>query len=185
MRFSTQIAAITATAAALASANSITFVNQDATQRTIVFTPNAGLQQIDDVVIPGNGESKVDIPEYWIGNAYSVSEGAERNPGMLAEFTFQGWNGLTYFDVSAIVNPNDHEGVKEIYPTSEQNVQEKVSISGCTVFPCAKAYYHPDDIQTVTSYETDFICTLGNPPTTETRDAEPKLVARKYVLGKF
>lgn len=85
MRFSQQIATITATAAALASANSITFINQDATQRTIVFTPNAGLQQIDSIVIPGNGESKVDIPDYWIGNAYSVSEGAPNVPGMLAE----------------------------------------------------------------------------------------------------
>ncbi|KAI0525415.1 hypothetical protein F5B22DRAFT_337477 [Xylaria bambusicola] len=186
MRFSQQIAAIAATAASLASANSITFINQDATQRTIVFTPSAGLQQIDSLVIPGNSESKVDIPDYWIGNAYSVSEGNPNVPGMLAEFTFQGWQGLTYFDVSAIVNPNDHEGVKEIYPLSEQNALEKVSISGCILFPCPKAYYHPDDIQTVTTLETDFICTLGNPPTTPVaRDAEVELVARKFVLGKF
>ncbi|KAI0868257.1 hypothetical protein GGS24DRAFT_482927 [Hypoxylon argillaceum] len=186
MHFSHHLTAFAAAAATLASANSITFVNQDATQRTIVFTPNAGLQQMDDVVIAGFDKTQVDFPEGWIGNAYSVSEGAPNVVGMLAEVTFQGWNGLTYFDVSAIVNPNDLEGVKQLYPSSEQDVQDKVQVSGCALFPCPKVYYHPDDVQTVTSTEVDFICTLGNPPsTTVTRDVEVELVARKFVLGKF
>ncbi|KAF2970381.1 hypothetical protein GQX73_g3223 [Xylaria multiplex] len=186
MHFSQQLFAFAATAATLASANSITFINQDATKRTIIFTPNAGLQQIGSVVVPGNDKLKVDIPDSWIGNAYSVSEGAPSVVGMLAEFTFQGWQGLTYFDVSAIVNPNDHEGVKELYPLSQQDAKEKVSISGCDVFPCPTVYYHPDDVQTVTSLETDFICTLGNPPSNKVaRDVGTELVARKYVLGKF
>jgi hypothetical protein len=85
MRFSQLTAFAAAAAATLASANSITFVNQDATQRTIVFTPSAGIQQIDPVIIAGFGEAKVDFPESWIGNAYSVSEGEENVPGMLAE----------------------------------------------------------------------------------------------------
>ncbi len=59
--------------------------------------------------------------------------------------------GLTYFDVSAIVNPSDLEGVKELYPASEKEAKEKVSMSGCSLFPCATVYYHPDDVQTVTS----------------------------------
>lgn len=186
MQFSKQLITLAATAVTLASANSITFTNQDATQRTIVFTPSAGLQQLDSVVIAGFDDAKVEFPNGWIGNAYSVSEGAPNVPGMLAEVTFQGWNGLTYFDVSAIVNPNDHEGVKEMYPVSEMEAKEKVKISGCSLFPCAKAYYHPDDIQTVTSPEEDFICTLGNPPqTVVSRDVETELVARKFVLGKF
>ncbi|KAI0490479.1 hypothetical protein F4859DRAFT_9090 [Xylaria cf. heliscus] len=186
MRFSQQLTAFAAAAATLASANSITFVNQDATQRTIVFTPSAGLQQIDSVVITGFAQTKVDFPEGWIGNAYSVSEGAPNVPGMLAEVTFQGWQGLTYFDVSAIVNPNDHDGVKELYPTTEKDVKEKQLVSGCAIFPCSKAYYHPDDVQTVTTGEEDFICTLGNPPNNVvSRDVEVELVARKFVLGKF
>jgi hypothetical protein len=187
MRFSRQLAAFAiAAAATLASANSITFVNQDATQRTVVFTPNAGLQQIDPIVIAGFDEAKVEFPDSWIGNAYSVSEGAPNAPGMLAEVTFQGWDGLTYFDVSAIVNPKDHEGVKELFPASERLAKQKVAVSGCTLFPCPSVYYHPDDVQTVTSLETDFICTLGNPPNdVVARDAEITLVARKYVLGKF
>lgn len=186
MHFSKQAATVAIAAAALASANSITFQNQDATQRTVIFTPSAGLPQIEPVVITGFGEAKVEFPNSWIGNAYSVSEGAPNVPGMLAEVTFQGWNDLTYFDVSAIVNPNDHEGVKEMYPMSEIEVAEKVSISGCALFPCDKAYYHPDDIQTVTTVEEDFICTLGNPPTNPVvRDTGAELVARKFVLGKF
>lgn len=187
MQFAKQLIALAATAVTLASANSITFVNQDATQRTIVFTPSAGQPQVDSVVIAGFEETKVEIPNGWIGNAYSVSEGAPNVPGMLAEVTFQGWAGLTYFDVSAIVNPNDHEGVKELYPASEMAAKEKVKVSGCSLFPCPKAYYHPDDIQTVTSLEEDFICTLGNPPETVVArdDVETELVARKFVLGKF
>ncbi|KAI0552075.1 hypothetical protein F4679DRAFT_95662 [Xylaria curta] len=187
MRFSQQLTALAATTAAtLASANSITFVNQDATQRTIIFTPNAGLQQIEPVVIAGLDQTKVNFPDGWIGNAYSVSDGAPNVPGMLAEVTFQGWQGLTYFDVSAIVNPNDHDGVKELYPTSEQSIEEKQLISGCAIFPCSKAYYHPDDVQTVTTSAEDLICTLGNPPSNVVaRDVEVELVARKFVLGKF
>ncbi|KAI8947248.1 hypothetical protein F4801DRAFT_519286 [Xylaria longipes] len=186
MRFSQQLAAFAATSATLASANSITFLNQDATQRTIVFTSNAGLQQIESVVIAGLGQAKVDFPQGWIGNAYSVSEGAPNVPGMLAEVTFQGWQGMSYFDVSAIVNPNDHDGVKELYPAIEQNNKQKQFVSGCAIFPCSTAYYHPDDIQTITTAEEDFMCTLGNPPNNVvTRDVEVQLVARKFVLGKL
>ncbi|KAI1117377.1 hypothetical protein F5Y14DRAFT_382033 [Nemania sp. NC0429] len=186
MHFLHQLTGFAAAAATLASANSITFVNQDATQRTIVFTPSAGLQTIDPIVVPGFDEAKVDFPQSWIGNAYSVSEGAPNVPGMLAEVTFQGWNGFTYFDVSAIVNPSDLDGVKELYPASQRDAKEKVAISGCAVFPCPKVYYHPDDIQTVTSTEEDFICTLGNPPNGEVaRSVEMELVPRRFVLGKF
>lgn len=93
---------------------------------------------------------------------------------------------MTYFDVSAIVNPNDHDGIKEMYPSIEKDAKEKSLVSGCALFPCPKAYYHPNDIQTVTTAEEDFICTLGNPPNNAVaRDVEVELVARKFVLGKF
>lgn len=99
---------------------------------------------------------------------------------------FQGWEGLTYYDVSAIVNPNDHSGVKEMFPASELEVEVKASFSGCPHFPCNKAYYLPDDIQTVTTKSTDLIVTLGNPPSSlDAREEEHKLVARHYVLGKL
>ncbi|KAI1771933.1 hypothetical protein F4818DRAFT_444930 [Hypoxylon cercidicola] len=186
MQFFTQIAAFAVAAATLASANSLTFINQDDTTRTIVFTPTAGQPTVDSITIQGNDQAKVDMPTGWIGNAYSVSEGAENIPGMLAEVTFQGWNDLTYFDVSAIVNGNDKNGVKQMYPASQLSALVKEAVSGCLVFPCNTAYYQPDEVQTVTTKETDLIVTLGNTPSDlAAREAQPQLVARHYVLGKL
>ncbi|CAJ2507252.1 Uu.00g084380.m01.CDS01 [Anthostomella pinea] len=182
MRFFAQLAAFAATAVTLASANSVTFVNQDATKRTIYFT---GTAPVDKVEIAGNAQMKVSMPISWIGNAYSVSEGAENVPGMLAEFTFQGWNDLTWFDVSAIVKPADINGVKEIYPATEVEATLKSKYSGCSVFPCPTVYYHPNDVQTVSTPETDLICTLGNSNVLVSRDVGEGLVSRNYVLGKL
>ncbi|OTB06076.1 hypothetical protein M426DRAFT_21196 [Hypoxylon sp. CI-4A] len=186
MRFFTQIAAFAAAAATVASAtNSITFVNQDGTNRKIVFTPSGGYQSVDSITVSGNSQSKVDIPASWVGNAYSISEGSDDVPGMLAEVTFQGWNDFTYFDVSAIVNPSDTVGVKQIFPASELAAEVKSLVSGCILFPCATAYYAPEDVQTVTTTETDLIVTLGNANNITSRDTEPKYVPRHYVLGKL
>ncbi|KAI2615867.1 DNase1 protein [Hypoxylon sp. NC1633] len=185
MRF-TQFVAYAAGAASLASANSLTFINQDSTTRHIVFTASAGHEPVDTLTITGNDQQKLEFPVGWVGNAYSYSEGKDNVVGMLAEVTFQGWNGITYYDVSAIVNPYDHEGVKQMYPSTELQATEKVSVSGCTNFPCGTAYYVPDDIQTVTTYETDLVVTLGNPPDdVASREAQPELVPRHYVLGKL
>ncbi|KAI0403181.1 hypothetical protein F4802DRAFT_317510 [Xylaria palmicola] len=190
MQFSQKFAALAATAATLASANSITFVNQDATQRTVVFTPNDGLPQIPSVVVPGLNEVKVEFPWQWGGNAYAVLPGAPIVPGMLAEYLFQGGaeHDLTFFDVSAIVKSTDTNNVKQLFPVSEKYAKEKVVFSGCTVFPCNKAYYHPDDVQTVATSQVDLICTLGTPPSypvARNVDGESELVGRKFVLGEF
>ncbi|KAI1092535.1 hypothetical protein F5B19DRAFT_204542 [Rostrohypoxylon terebratum] len=185
MRFFTQIAALAAAAASLVSANSVTFINQDATTRQIVFTPSAGSPAVKTITIAGHKQAKVSIPNAWIGNAYAVSQGKPNVPGMLAEFTFQGWNGFTYFDVSAIVNPHDTNGVKQMYPASEAKSSPKKLVSGCVSFPCSTAYYAPNDIQTVVTKETDIIVTLGSSGVSS-RDLEPDtLVPRHYVLGKL
>ncbi|KAI1376454.1 DNase1 protein [Hypoxylon crocopeplum] len=186
MRFFTRTTAFAAATATLANANSMTFVNQDSTTRNIVFTPSEGHEPIETVTVAGNEQKKVDFPYSWIGNAYSVSEGAADNPGMLAEVTFQGWNDLTYFDVSAIINPADHDGVKQMYPASEISALVKTALSGCIVFPCSTAYYLPNDIQTVTTTETDLVVTLGNSASdVAAREVQPTLVSRNYVLGKL
>ncbi|KAI8958225.1 hypothetical protein F5Y11DRAFT_360189 [Daldinia sp. FL1419] len=180
----TKIVAVAAASATLVSANSFTFVNQDSTTRHITFTPAAGQAPIAPITVGGNSQSRVDFPQGWIGNAYSFNEGAPDVPGMLAEVAFNGWNGLTYYDVSAIVNPGDVNGVKQMYPASQMQAQAKVSVSGCEVFPCGSAYYHPDDIQTVTTLETDLIVTLGGGALAR-RDVEAMVVPRNYVLGKL
>jgi hypothetical protein len=83
MRFTSLAFGFAATA--MVSANSMTFVNQDSKQRTLVVTPNAGHSEIDSVKVDGFKEVKIEFPQGWIGNVYSVTEGKEDVPGMLAE----------------------------------------------------------------------------------------------------
>ncbi|KAH9224197.1 hypothetical protein DL95DRAFT_271296, partial [Leptodontidium sp. 2 PMI_412] len=142
--------------ATLASAGSVHFVNQDNTLRTIIFTPNAGLEAIPDLVIPGSETANQTFPTGWIGNWYSVSEGEANVPGMLGEVRFDGFAGATYFDVSAIVNPDDVNGVKEIFP-----LHSSIPISGCQTFPCNNAYNKWDDIATLSTDGSELVCLLG------------------------
>ena len=156
MRFSFTI--ILASLTALASTNTVNFVNQDTITRTIYFTQQEGLQPIDPAIITGLTNYTVEFPIGWIGNFYSVSEGADVVPGMLGELRWDGWDGINWFDVSAIVNPNDFDGVKIISP-----VISGAPYSGCESYVdgCDNAYYSPNDVQTKATIESDFICTLG------------------------
>ena len=173
--------------AALALANSVTFVSLDDINRTIYWTPSVPNPPIPATYVSARSSVSVDVPEGWYGNCYSVSEGKPNVPGMLAEVTFQGWQGYTYFDVSAIVNPNDHEGIQEMFP-----MQDTKHTSGCNPFPCNNAYYLPDDLQTKTTTETDLICTLGSGYIAK-REAEPEAeevivrenVKHDFVVGKM
>ena len=155
MQFFSTIFAATALAT-IASAGSVHFVNQDNTQRTIIFTPNAGLEVLPELVIAGSETANQTFPTGWIGNWYSVSEGQENVPGMLGEVRFDGFAGATYFDVSAIVNPNDNNGVKQIFPLHSSD-----PVSGCQTFPCANAYNKWDDIATLSTDGGDLVCLLG------------------------
>lgn len=180
----TKIAAFLAAAGAVVRAtNTVTFVSTDNTARKVIFTPSIGHEEINSVEISGLSTEVVTFPESWIGNWYSVSEGADNTNGMLGEVTFQGWNDITYFDVSAIVNSNDVDGVHQMWPASQTDAY-KTHMSGCAVFPCNTVYMLADDVQTVTTTETELYCTLGsNTNATTKRDAP--LVGRNYVLGKF
>lgn len=155
MQFTTS--ALFAALAAVVAANSVHFVNQDSTERTIIFTAQEPLEKIPNLVIPGMGTGEATFPDSWIGNFYSVSAGATDTPGMLGELRFNGFAGATFFDVSAIVNPDDHEGVKMLMP---KNSDEPVS--GCQTFPCSNAYNKWDDIATLSTPDTELVCLLGN-----------------------
>jgi hypothetical protein len=137
--------------------NTIHFVNQDSTTRTIYFTANPGLANLSPLVIPGSQTINQDFPDKWIGNWYSVSDGAANKPGMLGEISWNSWNGITFFDVSAIVDPTDNNGVKMIFPINDQTL-----VSGCHTFPCGNVYVKPDDIQTQATTETELVCLLGS-----------------------
>jgi len=149
--------AIVAAAVSMVSAqNTVTLKSMDSTDRTIVWT---GSSAIADTTVPAGQSVDVNVPSGWIGNAYSYSSGATNTPGMLAEFAFQSFGGITYFDVSAIVNADDKAGVYQIYPSDTQT-----PVSGCQTFACDNAYYLPDDVQTKSSSSTSFVVTLGAGP---------------------
>ncbi|PNY26912.1 Uncharacterized protein TCAP_03162 [Tolypocladium capitatum] len=156
MHFATSALAFVASAVAVKAAT-VTFWTLDDAQRTVHFTGNPGCAQIDPVTVNGEKNTTVEFPDRWVGNFYAVQDGQANTPGMLGEVNFSGWNGLTYFDVSAIVNPNDHDNVKQMWPKGSLN-----PMSGCDVFPCNNAYWLPDDVQTKTTNECDIITTLGS-----------------------
>lgn len=148
--------AMLASATLASASNLVTLVSMDDTDRTIVWTGNT---PIEDTSVPGGQNVSVELPDGYIGNLYSVSDGAARVPGMLAEFAFDSYAGLTYFDVSAIVNPEDKSGVYQMWPVTTQD-----PVSGCQTFKCENAYYLPDDKMTKSGPSGDFIVTLGAGP---------------------
>lgn len=158
MQFFKSILAVTALASFALADNTITFVSQDATNRSIVFTPQAGISQIETVHLAGYESKVIDFPSGWVGNFFAMNVGDDpTHTGMLGEFTWNAWGGLTFFDVSAIVNPNDVNGIKEIFP---KNANEPMA--GCQDFPCNNAYnVWNDDVATKSTMETDFVCLIG------------------------
>lgn len=160
--------AVLALASLVSADNTVTFMSMDSTDRTVVWT---GTSEIPDTTVPGGQSVSVSVPTGWTGNSFSVSAGAEMTPGMLAEFAFDSYAGATYFDVSAIVNPNDHSGVYQMYPADTES-----PVSGCESFACSNAYYQADDVQTRSTTSDHIIVTLGAGPlalsTVKARDGE-------------
>jgi hypothetical protein len=142
----------------VSATNVIHFINQDSKTRTIVFTANEGLAEIEPLTISGlNSVANVTFPAGWTGNAFSVTKGAPYVPGMLAEVMFGGFDGATYFDVSAIVNPNDNDGIKILKPLSSDT-----PLSGCQTYPgCDNAYNAWDDVATESTDDTELVCLVG------------------------
>ncbi|GAB1314386.1 hypothetical protein MFIFM68171_04596 [Madurella fahalii] len=155
LSFQKIVLAVLATALTVLASNTVTFVSQDRSPRTVYFMSNPGHANIDNVHVPGGDSVVVTIPWAWEGNAYAVIDGRPVVPGMLMETSFNQAHGVTYFDVSAIVNVHDYDGVHLVYPASGNG-----PTSGCETFPCDNAYYHPDDVQTKSTRETDLIVTL-------------------------
>jgi hypothetical protein len=164
--------------ASTALAASIEFVSQDSTNRTVYFTASVGCDAIDPLVVTGLSTANQTFPTNWIGNFYSVSEGNEDVSGMLGEVTFNGWNGFTYFDVSALVNPADLLGVQEIFP-----LNSNIPVAGCETFPCTSAYYDSNDEATFSSEEDTLVCTLGVLSSTRRRGLVAR-ATRNFVTGK-
>jgi len=170
MQFFKSILAVSALAS-FALANTVTYLNQDSLNRTIIFTPSAGASELPNICVGGYGTIMQTFPFGWNGNWYTVvtEEGDLSKPGMLGEITFDGWGGFVYYDVSTIVDPTDVNNVKQIFPKDAN-----VPLAGCTEFPCADTLVYNvfnDDLATKSSAETDYICTLGTPETQRRRGA--------------
>jgi len=167
---------VAAALAAVARAGSITFQSLDDQSRDIICTPNAGSPSITTVTLSGLGTNLVvDIPYGWMGNCYAVTIGSPDVPGILVEVAFNQWGGLTFFDASAIVNPNDYVGIKMVFPTADPG-----NNSGCNSYEtqCNNAYNLPDDEQTKSTLLQDFTVTVGVPPQNYQRRH-----TRDFVLG--
>lgn len=156
MQFGKTLLALAAAVSSVA-AGTVTFVTLDDAVRTIVFTPSEGHVAIDSVTVSKKEETTVTFPDNYIGNFFALQKDDTHVNGMLGEVTFGGWEGATYFDVSAIVNATDKDNVKQMWPASA-----KTPVSGCEVFPCNNAYYLPNDVQTKVTKEIDLITTLGS-----------------------
>jgi hypothetical protein len=96
---------------------------------------------------------------------------------MLAEFRFNGFAGATYFDVSAIVNPDDAEGVKMVFPKNSDK-----PVSGCQTFPCSNAYNRPDDVATLSTDDSELVVLIGNLKNERRRGLVARM-SREYVTS--
>lgn len=158
------------------------FVNQNSETRNVVFTANAGLEQLEPVQIQGLDTYNQTFPTGWIGNFYSYNEGAENVPGMLGEVRFDGFAEQLYFDVSSIVNNEDTSGVKMLYPLNENPKSSTAKVSGCLHKNCKNQYNAPDDIATQSTSSSALVCLLGEPEVVERR-RKVELFSRDYVTG--
>jgi len=159
--------------AAGAAANTVDMVSQDSVDRTVRFVAQIGSPGLPDLRLEGGKTVTAEFPDGWIGNWYAIRDGDKSDGnGMLGEIRFDGFNGSTFFDVSAIVNPDDIHNVKIIYPK-----ESKTPISGCQTFPCDNAYNLPDDIQTKSTTEHELVCLIGDLAETERR--QPRVARTK------
>ncbi|TLS26517.1 hypothetical protein PpBr36_05532 [Pyricularia pennisetigena] len=150
--------------------NIITFMSLDSTDRTVMFTSSAGKEQLPTISVPAGQTVDVVIPYGWIGNYFAVSKGVDHVPGsgVIGEVAFNAFEDKTYFDVSAIDDPSDGNGLRMLWPASEHR-----KTSGCWGdYPCDNAYREPDDRQTKVTEDKHLIALLGRWPAAEDEEEE-------------
>jgi len=143
------------------------WVSQDGQGRVIYCTPSPGSAEIGPITLPAGQTITTYFPQAWIGNCYAVIDGEENKTGMLAEFCWDSYAGASFFDLSAIVNPNDLNNIIAMMPGVGDT-----PMSGCLtgVGPdCNNIYRAPDDVQTKTTtqnYLKVFIGLASSPAST-------------------
>ncbi|KAM3459498.1 hypothetical protein NHJ6243_006857 [Beauveria neobassiana] len=162
MHFSKTLIGLAASSAAV-SAASVRFWTLDNIERTIYFVPSRGSPEMDPVTVNNNEKTKVKFDDGFTGMFYAVPKGAEKKDGIIGEVRFGGDEGKTFFDVSAIDHPEDHDNIKQMYPVDEDgNALTEGPMSGCVVHPCDNVYKLPDDVQTKVTKSADLMTTLGS-----------------------
>ncbi|TLD12557.1 uncharacterized protein PgNI_02780 [Pyricularia grisea] len=150
--------------------NIITFTSVDSTDRTVIFTPSVGREEVPSVSVAGGQTVDVVFPHGWVGKYLAVSDDEDqlRLLGVIGEVTFNGFGDMTYFDVSAIDDPSDQQGVRMLRPAGEDE-----NTSGCLGdFPCDNAYVTPNDEQTKVTPGRHLIATLGREPLVRKEDGD-------------
>jgi hypothetical protein len=171
-----KFASAAAMLASSVAATSVEFVSQDNTNRTVYFTCNPGHAEIPTAVLAPGATITVPFPDGWQGNFHTIAEGEDNVPGMLGEVCMNCWNGISYFDVSAIVTRvgntdavADLHGIKQMFPKSSGQ-----PISGCESYDtfCDAAYYNWDDVQTKSTSEQIIVTTVGTPSSEAARSVK-------------
>ncbi|KAK6615961.1 hypothetical protein H4I95_01113 [Botrytis cinerea] len=141
--------------------NTLQFLSRDSNERTIFFTPSDGSAGIPSFFVPANAvstNSVVHFPQGWSGSFKAVLSGENSDvPKITGDITFQGWQGETYYTVSAVQNCCDNSGIRTLAPKFDSPT------SGCiqAPFPCTESYSKPGDIQVQSTPAVDFMCFLG------------------------
>ncbi|TGO51512.1 hypothetical protein BOTNAR_0353g00040 [Botryotinia narcissicola] len=140
--------------------NTIEFVACDNEDRIISFTSHVQCEDIEDIHHKGGENFTIEIPLNWGGTVMAKKHGAVHPIHRIqAEFQWQGFEGKTHYDASAITNQTDNSGIRFVYPAGQGDVYE--ARSGCTVYPCDNAYLQPDDVQTKVTRQTDMLIEIG------------------------
>ncbi|KAF7908226.1 uncharacterized protein EAF01_003981 [Botrytis porri] len=150
--------------AALASStfpiNTIQFISFDDTDRVITFTSHPQCEDLPDIHHKGGENFTMEIPLNWGGTVMArMYDAVVPIHRVQAEFQWQGFEGKTHYDASAITNHTDNSGIRFIYPAGQGHVHE--ARSGCTVYPCNTAYLQANDEQTKVTYQTDMVIEIG------------------------
>lgn len=152
------------------SANSVQVNNLDFHQPyELCWVPNAGQPAIHTPVLEPRTSQYVRLPYSWAGAIHAIysggGEAACDRHAVIAELTFQGFEGKTWYDVSAVDNLNDNTAVHYLYP----EFCNDGPVSGCDTFPCSNSYYKdglPADDQGHATTCLDLVLAFGNAPLT-------------------
>ncbi|KAF7894740.1 uncharacterized protein EAF01_010190 [Botrytis porri] len=136
--------------------NSFQFVSRDGNDHTIFFTPNAGSAEVPSFFVPASSMDENAVAHFPQGGSFKAVLSGESPdvPKVTGEITFQGWQGETYYTVSAVQNCCDNSGIRSL------SSRFSSPTSGCieALFPCTESYSKPGDVQVKSSPDTDYIC---------------------------